>query len=82
MPESDGASPPAGGAACSGSTSTTATGSRPATIAEVDAARRQRELFADCPAVAQNPPSGGGPRNQRTPVPAGRQAALDEPEQG
>ena len=50
-------------------------GFRPATTAEVDAALRQRELFgaADYPAmeVGQDARSGVGPRNQRTPLPAG-----------
>ena len=55
-------------------------GFRPATTAEVDAARRQRELFgaADYPAVDRDPRSAAGPRNQRTPLPAG----LDGHEDG
>jgi hypothetical protein len=57
-------------------------GFRPATTAEVDAALRQRELFgaADYPAameVGRDARSGGGPPNQRTPLPAG----LDEHEE-
>ena len=51
-------------------------GFRPATTAEVDTALRQRELFgaADYPAaieVDRDVRSGGGPPNQRTPLPAG-----------
>ena len=58
-------------------------GFRPATAREVDAALRQRELFgaADYPAVGRNPRSGGGPGNQPTPLPTGRQG-LNEREQG
>ena len=50
---------------------------RPATTAEVDAALRQRELFgaADLPRRdgrrGRDARSGGGPPNQRTPLPPG-----------
>ena len=57
-------------------------GFRPATTAEVDAALRQRELFgaADYPAmeVGQDARSGVGPRNQRTPLPAGLDGRGEE----
>ena len=57
-------------------------GFRPATTAEVDAALRQRELFgaADYPAmeVGQDARSGVGPRNQRTPLPAGLDGREEE----
>ena len=56
-------------------------GFRPATTAELDAARRQRELFgaADYPArdVRPDAPSGDG-RNQRTPLPADLDGRGDE----
>ena len=58
-------------------------GFRPATTAEVDAALRQRELFgvADYPAeikVGRDARSGGGPPNQRTPLPPGLDGREEE----
>ena len=58
-------------------------GFRPATTAEVDAALRQRELFgvADYSAemeVGRDARSGGGPPNQRTPLPAGLDGREEE----
>ena len=55
---------------------------RPATTAEVDSVLRQRELFgaADYPAshVGHDARPGGGPPNQRTPLPAGFDERGDE----
>ena len=58
-------------------------GFRPATTAEVDAALRQRELFgaADYPAAMEggrDTRSGGGPPNQRTPLPPGLDGREEE----
>ena len=59
-------------------------GFRPATTAEVDAALRQRELFgaADLPRRdgrrGRDARSGGGPPNQRTPLPPGLDGREDK----